>query len=742
MICKSCGKHLPASAKFCSGCGAGQNVPLPNQNDTPLTEQNDISQTNEQPAPPPTTPVYGQPTPQPPHDAYGQPPVSQPPSPAYGQPMPQPPSPAYGQPMSQPPSPAYGQPPAPQSPPSPAYGQPAPQPPPAYGSPEAPGYQSQYPPAEEKNGLWWKILIPTAAIAAIVAIVFIVIIGGSPERSLERAVANLEDEISERYRHSPLVVLEMIANSMEDGTTSLVLEHRDTIWNEHTQIRMDMKSDFNAGEYAVLFDIRFDDFNFDFDFYINSDRIAMRSRSISDDFFGFYFDTFADDIQELAGLFEIFGGDLSELTDTIDMLQELFTVEDNLDEQMEKFNSIIDDFVENLESSSENTRIEVNGRTVNATRIYYVISSNDIVDFLHNLAAWYEDVLFSSINSFNNPMLQDPFFDEQFELDGMMFDITYMINEISRSVDGDVTISFYVGNRDRLHRIKIDADLEADTERTEMNITLDFGSSVTDRWEFDISVRNGLTDYGINIAWDFEERDNAHVNNFIISVTEGIYTDVLILSSSWNMENGDFNLSFRGPFGVISESVSGNLIIEDNNYTLKIYDIELGWGEVMSIEISGQPGGANIDQIDFINIDLWFESVFDAYSILDYFLDFFLDGIDALIDPPIIPPPPINGQVTDVLVIDELIGTWVFESGVYVYFFGHYTEIEFFPDGTITEDMSNWTARFIAIGNGTFTLSVNCCIPDCVFVFYYLLIYDTLFIVDEDDDMAVFVRVN
>jgi len=421
--------------------------------------------------------------------------------------------------------------------------------------------------------------------------------------------------------------------------------------------------------------------------------------------------------------------------------------------------------------STERVEIEVSGETVNATRICYVVDIEDIVALLRELINVYENFYLSQLEIYNNPLTRDMYFDMLREMEFALDEINFLIDELEYSGYGEIIVAYYIGNRDRLLRMKIETDLTVDGDRGQITIVLDFGLSVTDRWEFDISLVTDDDDWdaGLNITWDFYERRGSHINTININMIENGRNNMSIsLSSDWNETSGDFELSaqlFDGPF-FGGGSVSGNLIMTNTEYTLVFDDIET-WSSRFGIAISGELGAPNIDDVDFVNLDSWGDTLVDALAELfgDFFLGFLLDDLGMLPVPaapePALPPPPapepepepeppvedeslefdldeFDFDFDPELFMNQLIGRWEFSWGDYVWFFESYSEIEFLEDGTIINHTSNRTAEIIEVGELlSFTILTG---EGFEYTFTYLVLGDFLSIIDEDVDMATFTR--
>jgi len=88
--------------------------------------------------------------------------------------------------------------------------------------------------------------------------------------------------------------------------------------------------------------------------------------------------------------------------------------------------------------------------------------------------------------------------------------------------------------------------------------------------------------------------------------------------------------------------------------------------------------------------------------------------------------------------ISELAGMWRFQSGVYIYFFGMDSDVEFFADGTAFGYEFAERVAVTMIGSGQFVIRGY---EGGILTFSYTLSENRLTITDVDGDTAVFERV-
>jgi len=103
----------------------------------------------------------------------------------------------------------------------------------------------------------------------------------------------------------------------------------------------------------------------------------------------------------------------------------------------------------------------------------------------------------------------------------------------------------------------------------------------------------------------------------------------------------------------------------------------------------------------------------------------------------------ISGGIRPAInVPSQIVGTWQFLSGRYIYYFGHGNEIIFFADGTVYSYYHDALGSLIATGNGRF--AVRWQYPyhsDWLAATYsYTLTSNRLTITDIDGDRAVYIK--
>jgi hypothetical protein len=84
----------------------------------------------------------------------------------------------------------------------------------------------------------------------------------------------------------------------------------------------------------------------------------------------------------------------------------------------------------------------------------------------------------------------------------------------------------------------------------------------------------------------------------------------VILTSLWSPDSGNFSLSYEDNWGTSGE-ITGIFTTDGDRFRLAFDDVGTPGMSSLTITISGQPG-AQIRQIEFINIDQWDEGLLVA----------------------------------------------------------------------------------------------------------------------------------
>ena len=625
MFCQNCGSTINEGSKFCAICGAPQQTAA-----APAQPEYPPAQPEYQPTQPEYQPEYqpAQPEYQPEYQTEYQPaqpeyqteypPEYQPVQPEY-QTEYQPAQPEYKTeyppeyPYSQQSAGVYTQ---------PEYNYTQPGYPPAQtyaATPEQP-YPDNYenpalPPEPVKKGKpWLKIAIPVAAVVVVAVAAIIVYFtffqGPATLRTIDKAMKNLGGEVTQRLDGSPLKAVGMLMDGVKDGETSVDFKYND-YWSGEIKGSATLNSNLEEREFALQADLTIYGDKFDAEAYINKERMAVRSRLIDDSFYGFRYSTFRDDIKVFGELVGLDNETMDMLADVVEMIDDLMnTGLDGYEDETfnpKPYNDLLTNFIKNADINKESTSIDSGGANVKCTKIEITIPEDAIIDFLSDLVDLIADDQWIK-NQFL--MLDNEFLQE---MAGMSLEDSYkdvlktlrdLVRDFERDYSGDMIQTYFIGRKDRLLRVEYRWDIKFGRERTKLNASLDFGSAVTDRWVLNASVTgdDGNRDT-IRITWNYTEKSSTIENTITISPGGD---DPITLSSVWSPNKGDFTLSYEDSWDIYE--ITGIFKADNKGFELEFDDFSPPYSrDSLTISIMVD-FGAQIEKIEYINLDRWGES--------------------------------------------------------------------------------------------------------------------------------------
>ena len=478
--------------------------------------------------------------------------------------------------------------------------------------------QQQYmpPPEKPKSRKWlWITLISVAgALIIATAVYFIFFRNAGPLLQLGRAFNNLGAEVEERFDNTPLKAFPMLAEVLEDGTVTVNFDYTSALLGEWLSASVDgsvkISSILETRDFALVAEVGMYGQTFDIDAYMNKERIALRLQLLGDEFYGFRYETFRDDIRVLGNQIGLSTHDMDMLSDIVDQLNEMMNAEEEVDEELLKaYTNIMTKFVTNIGVSSRRTHIESGTERISCRSVELKITKEALVTLLNDFYDLFENnetikEQFSAFGSSSIPGV-DGIYGESYEQ--LMRDFKRIINEFEKNYSGDIILLFYIDREDRLLRIEIIADMEYDGESAELKATLDFGRSVTDTWMLELSVVGNHSSETITVFWDYEEHSGSYRNTVHIIASD---MDSITLVSDWYQSNGDFSLNYIDRWN--SGKITGNFTTDDKNFRLAFDDFYPGGsGDRLKIEVLAQTG-AEIGDVDFINIDKWGNALIEA----------------------------------------------------------------------------------------------------------------------------------
>ena len=462
-------------------------------------------------------------------------------------------------------------------------------------------------PAGKKKGLWWKIAVPVAVVVIAAAAVYYFVFLRNTANILNNAFTNFGEEITQRIDGTPLKAIGLLSETLKDGTVTVGFDYEDSWSGSETSGKISLSSAYEDREFALAGNVKiFDGYweseqNVDFEAFMNKERMAFGSKLINNNYYGFRYSTFRDDIEEFGYKANISRDIMDTLSDFVEMLDEAINKTGNEKDSasLDAYSTIIQNFIRTCEQTSERVDFDSGGATVKATRVDIIITKEDILQLLSDL---YEQLdrdeelreSFKSLETYGS------MYTVGVNYNTLLRELSNAIDELDDNYSGTMTVSFYIGSGDRLLRYEFNTNIRMYGERIRASVSFDFGASVTDRWTMRIDAE-GET---VRINWDYKERSSSIENTITVSAGSGTVT----LMSLYSPARGDFTLSYetKDDYGWSDRGEITGVFTEDSKGFTLSFDNLMGTDNdgILTIEITGEKG-ANIKQIDYINLDEW-----------------------------------------------------------------------------------------------------------------------------------------
>ncbi|MCL2225290.1 MAG: hypothetical protein FWB96_10035 [Defluviitaleaceae bacterium] len=479
-------------------------------------------------------------------------------------------------------------------------------------------------------------------------------------RELNSALSNFEAEVSQRIETTPFQAFVLLADALEYGTTNVSFAYIDEMdgWGDgNVTVNASILSNAEAMEFALRGDVEFEGVNVDFSMALNEERLAVGSSVLGEDYYGVMFATFAEDLPRLL---EEMGFDLAEnfelamiFSSIVEYLELVFRLEE--DSWEEQSWEVIFNFIRSAAQTPE----DVDG----GRRIAYTFTMADLADFIRE---YYEFIMSNDdfMSIYDIPLFSDALGTTSADAEEMF---EAMLEEIAvlEDVNGELTVAFYIGERDRLLRIGMDGAFEYDGEEVELSAVFDFGENATDTWTLTAQATDGFDTYSFEMAWEIGEIGGRHVHEFAVEAMGENVT----LTTEWNPTNGDFAIFAGLPEVGRAEVFGGNLTMSGGTFRLLWEHMETGdnWRYGFMLDISTERG-ANIGNIDFVNIaDLSFEDLEGiAVNVMENIMGFGFDASAPVWD--------FEDDWDDIVYLNHpLNGEWVWDmDDTYIYVFTGY----------------------------------------------------------------------
>ena len=532
--------------------------------------------------------------------------------------------------------------------------------------------------SKPKKGLLLKIGIPIILIALVAAGIYFYNrnngqIGTDP-RIL--AMENFVEEVNQRLDNSPFKVVGLLNECLVDGKVTVNVTYDDSsdYYTEIGNASFVLSSDSKEREYALQAAISYIDSYWDvnqqyeFEAFINKERIAVGSRMLDDKYYGILYSTFRDDFQTFAERFGLDSFTVEAATAMVEAINEYMNNPSGNREITEEDLLVFNNFRELCESSTGSVDLANYGRTGSGTRYDLSITKEAILVLLEDIYEILE----------TNQDIRDAFNQASSYMYGMNYNMILrtfreLITSFDKSYNESSSLIFSaIFDDSRLIILELDVDMTVEvygtSERVHLNGQYDFGASGTDLWTYTFTFE----DVSIVASWDYNEMSNGFIENLFTITADG---EAVRFGSQWQPSTGEFTLFVEDDSGWYDSKAFGNFLIHNDNkgfnFTLGSFYDGYNTYEELTIEIIGD-STASIKKIEFIGIDQWDEMLFmkiaalfsDEYTSDDYFetenSNDINESSEATTTP--LPIPEISITVESPAPIDDLATPYAYEE--------------------------------------------------------------------------------
>jgi len=381
-----------------------------------------------------------------------------------------------------------------------------------------------------------RLIVSAFVMVAVIMGTFTLYASIAPSLAVSRAARNFGAEVTERVGTTPLQAFGMAANSLESGsvTVDFASYQTDRWGTTTTNFNFTVVSDAENHEYALYGEVYSNGEIIDFVAYINPERIAVGSSMIGDDLFGINFNTLAADIASLNDLLGLDYYDMAMVEDVIDSFVELMN---QPPAETDAYAAALVGTLHAAERASDRITTLSDGSRIQARRVEYTITVEAMIDLLEE---WL-DILEGDEAvrlSFNNFLMQTVYGVDY--IDEMVQEMRGMLLEVEHYLDGQVLLTFYIGENDRMLSAALDVDLLVMDERVWLNLSLDMGLSAMDTWRLDINGMQWGQYFTFYATWEIVDDGDTYINVITFNFGDG---DMIIITSEWDPASGEFTFS-------------------------------------------------------------------------------------------------------------------------------------------------------------------------------------------------------
>jgi len=465
---------------------------------------------------------------------------------------------------------------------------------------------------KKSSNMLLKAVIPIVVVVALsVGAYFLFFNKSSPPSAVEAAIENLGVEVIERLNTTPLKAFGMMGGILNDGTLTIDFKYVDDWNSEETSGIVKISSDMEERDMAIAAEITAYGDTYDLELFINKERMAFGSSLLGNDYFGFNYDTFLDDFRILGSMLALDSEITNIITGLVDSVSLLINAEETSGYANNPFDDIFSDMEKRANTTSEKTNINSGGTTVSCTKVETVLKKEAIIAILKDYYKVFQEdeAIREQFELFDNPAFgfsnsyrYNSFYDE------FMDQFNDLIDQAEDIFTGDIKMTYYIGDGDRLLRCEYSIEIDDSGDNIIAEAIFDFGASAKDRWSLKFSATQGGIVIGSSeIIWDYVEKSNSIENIIKFSEFNGSPTT---FRSVWSPGNGDFTLSFEDDWDYAE--ITGAFTVDGDSFRLSMNNLIPDYvGDSLTFGIRGEPG-AQIKQIDYINIDKWADSLMEV----------------------------------------------------------------------------------------------------------------------------------
>ncbi|MDR2501861.1 MAG: hypothetical protein LBC78_01270 [Oscillospiraceae bacterium] len=428
-----------------------------------------------------------------------------------------------------------------------------------------------------------RIFFAAGAFVVVAAAIWVgVTIAGA---TLARTVAKMENELSRRLDTTVFGHLETFGDASKDGSYTIDFAYKDEYGEEYSG-RLVAAQNAKANAARIALTARAYGVSADLDLLLNAERIAFGSTLIDESYYGFKYDTFAQDFLPFAELIGLDDETRELIIEYIDYLGgSMKTSAADSETLKNAIDKAVKEFYAAAEKETGTAEIVYSQGTKRAKFVMTTFTGDD--------AAKLVDDIFTAVR--NLPSVK--------ELDALSFtigaedygkDYDAMLSGLKAQLAGTYSVTYYIVSG-RVALIGVSA--QPDAAGADIQMRLDLGKSWDDTWSITVINVSG-TNAAASLAGEYNY-DSSHVNTITLSENG---EDVGALVSYWTEKTGAFDLIIRDteyPLG--KAGVSGTLKNEKGHAELAFTG-----NDALSLVISADLG-AEIPNPEFVNIDKWDE---------------------------------------------------------------------------------------------------------------------------------------